>query len=97
MKYIILASALLSAPAVTEPPYALHEPVEVPAVPSLPLVCVIYDVILRISDGSTLTGPIKVGENNKTGGAVVEVDKGFELKGPLKIEVCDGRVIISKD
>lgn len=44
-----------------------------------------------------MTGPVTVGDNAKTGGAAIEVLPGQELKGPLKIEVCDGRVIISKD
>lgn len=97
LRYIILAAALLATPATAQQPYALSEPVIASPVPSPPLVCVIYDVILRVSDGATMKGPMKVGENTKTGGAVVELLPGFELKGPLKIEVCDGRVIISKD
>lgn len=101
---IILAALLfptlvMAQAASPESPYGLHsvDSPQGPYKPPPPLVCVIYDAILQIRDGSSMTGPITVGDNAKTGGPSIDVVPGLELRGPLKIEVCDGRVIISKD
>jgi hypothetical protein len=100
IRFIILAAAILwpaivvaqSAPSTS--PYGTIPP-SPPSKPSPPLVCSTYDSLLQIMEGSSMTGPMTVGHTS--GGITIEVLPGLELKGPIKIEACDGRVIISKD
>lgn len=51
-------------------------------------------VQIRVGEGNSLKGPTTIGGPE---GVTITVLPGFELRGPLKIEVCDGHVTISKD
>lgn len=79
MKRLILASLLLAAPAVAA---------EVPSAK-----CTLRST-LKVSPGNAIMGPIDVGVTNGAPSSL-HLDDGTTLRGPLKIEVCDGHVTIS--
>jgi hypothetical protein len=96
IRIVLIAALLAPLAARAQPaPLTFNPPAPEPLPPESPRVCAVY-VTLRVTEGSSLKGPIEVAKSSTTGQAVLTLDTGFELKGPLLIEVCDGRVTISK-
>jgi hypothetical protein len=56
-----------------------------------------YETTFQVMAGATATGRFDIPEVKGDQLPAFHLAEGTELKGPLRIDICDGRVTVSKD